>query len=83
MLRIADAGEFSFAEVNKLGRYTTEPNYHLKHIEKILALPLVDVKAIKARKFKVVIDCVNSVGGIAVPALLKALGVEETIELVL
>lgn len=81
VLRIADAGEFSFAEVNKLGRYTTEPNYHLKHIEKILALPLVDVKAIKARKFKVVIDCVNSVGGIAVPALLKALGVEETIEL--
>lgn len=81
VLRIADKEDFTFAEVNKLGRYRTEPNYHLKHIERILALPMVDVKAIKAKKFKVVIDCVNSVGGIAVPALLKSLGVEEVIEL--
>lgn len=81
VLRIANEEAFSFAEVNKLGKYTTEPNYHLKHIEKILALPLVDVKAIKAKKFKIVIDCVNSTGGIVVPALLKALGVEEIIEL--
>lgn len=81
VLRIANQDAFSFAEVSKLGKYTTEPNYHLKHIERILALPLVDVKAIKARKFKVVIDCVNSTGGIALPPLLKALGVEEVIEL--
>lgn len=81
VLRIANEDAYNFAEVNKLGKYTTEPNFHLKHIEKILALPLVDIKAIKAKKFKVVIDCVNSTGGIVVPALLKALGVEEIIEL--
>jgi len=81
VLRIANEEAFTFAEVNKLGKYTTEPHYHLKHIEKILSLPLVDVKAIKARKFRVVIDCVNSTGGIVLPALLKALGVDEIIEL--
>lgn len=81
VLRIANEDAFTFAEVNKLGKYTTEPHYHLKHIDKILALPLVDVKAIKSRKFRVVIDCVNSSGGIVLPALLKALGVEEIIEL--
>lgn len=81
VLRIANEDAFSFAEVNKLGKYTTEPHYHLKHIEKILSLPLVDVKAIKARKFRIVIDCVNSSGGIVLPVLLKALGVEEIIEL--
>lgn len=81
VLRIANEDAFTFAEVNKLGKYTTEPHYHLKHIDKILALPLVDLKAIKSRKFRVVIDCVNSSGGIVLPALLKALGVEEIIEL--
>ena len=81
VLRIAAEEAYVFAEVNKLGKYTTEPNFHLKHIEKILALPLVDVKAIKARNFKIVIDCVNSTGGIVVPALLRALGVAEIIEL--
>ena len=81
VLRIANEDAFSFAEVNKLGKYTTEPHYHLKHIEKILSLSLVDVKAIKARKFRIVIDCVNSSGGIVLPVLLKALGVEEIIEL--
>jgi phosphomannomutase len=81
VLRIANAEEYNFADVNKLGKYVTEPNYHLKHIEKIVSLPLVDVKAIKARNFRIVIDCVNSSGGIVVPALLKALGVEDIIEL--
>lgn len=81
VLRIANEDAYQFAEVNKLGKYTTEPHFHLKHIEKILALPLVDVKAIKAKNFKVVIDCVNSSGGIVVPALLKALGVEDVIQL--
>jgi phosphomannomutase len=81
VLAIANAEAFVFAEVNKLGKYTSEHNYHLHHIEKILALPLVDVKAIKEKKFKIVIDCVNSSGGIVIPALLKALGVEEVIEL--
>lgn len=81
VLAIAESEDFRFAEVSKLGKYTSEPNYHLKHIEKILALPLVDVKAIKAMNFRIVIDCVNSTGGIVVPQLLKALGVEDIIEL--
>ena len=81
VLRIAEREDFQFADINKLGKYSTEPNYHLKHIEKILALPIVDVKAIRSRNFKVVIDCVNSSGGIVVPALLRALGVEEIGEL--
>jgi len=81
VLQIADEESFNFADVNKLGRYRTEPEYFKKHIDKILALPLVDVKAIKAKNFKVVIDCVNSSGGIVIPALLKALGVDEVIEL--
>ena len=81
VLKIAQEEDFQFADVSKLGKYTSEPNYHHKHIEKILALPLVDVKAIAARNFKVVIDCVNSSGGIVIPALLRALGVEDIIEL--
>lgn len=81
VLRIAEENAFNFADVNKLGRFTSMPNFHLKHIERILALPLVDVEAIRAKKFRIVIDCVNSSGGIVLPPLLKALGVEETIEL--
>ncbi len=81
VLQIATDESFTFADVNKLGKYTIEPNYLQKHIDKILDLPLVDVKAIKAKNFKIVIDCVNSSGGIAVPALLKALGVTEITQL--
>jgi len=81
ILQIAEDNAFNFADVNKLGRFTSVPNFHLKHIDKILALPLVDVEAIKSKKFRVVIDCVNSTGGIVLPPLLKALGVEEVIEL--
>jgi phosphomannomutase len=81
VLRIAESDSVVFAEVTKLGGIKTDETYFDKHIEKILALPLVDVAAIKARKFKVVIDCVNSTGGIIVPKLLKALGVEQVTEL--
>jgi phosphomannomutase len=81
VLRIAENNEFNFADVNKLGRFTSVPNFHLKHIERILALPLVDVEAIKAKKFRVVIDCVNSSGGIVLPPLLAALGVEDVFQL--
>ncbi|MCC7232121.1 MAG: phosphoglucosamine mutase [Bacteroidia bacterium] len=81
VLDIASREAFRYAEVNKLGEYTTEPNFHLKHIEKILALPLVDVKAIRAKKFRIVIDCVNSTGGFVIPALLRSLGVEDITEL--
>lgn len=80
LLKIAEKGNFEYAEVNNLGSYTTDDTYIDKHIEQILALELVDVKAITARKFKVAIDCVNSTGGIALPKLLKALGVENILE---
>jgi phosphomannomutase len=76
ILRIADSEEFNYASVGKLGKYKTDNSYFKKHIDKILALPLVDIKAIKSKNFKVVIDCVNSTGGIIIPMLLKELGVE-------
>jgi phosphomannomutase len=81
VLDLAAREAYSFAEVTRLGKYISDPNAIQKHIDKILALSLVDVKAIKAKNFKVVIDCVNSTGGIAVPLLLKALGVEMVYEL--
>ena len=81
VLRIAEGKSIEYEDVNSLGGYSTNDSYIDKHIEKILALKLVDVNAIKARKLKVAIDCVNSTGGIAIPKLLKALGVEEVIEL--
>ncbi len=81
LLEIAENEAFDFAEVTALGKYKSDDTFIQKHIDKILALPLVDIAAIKAKKFKVVIDCVNSTGGIAVPLLLKALGVEDIVEL--
>ena len=75
VLRIAEKEEFDFAPVTKLGNYSKNDTYIQKHIDLILKLPLVDVEAIKARGFKVVLDAVNSTGGIAVPMLLKALNV--------
>ena len=76
VLDLAEDSNFSFAEVNSLGKVIKNDTYLQKHIEAILALPLVDVEAIKKANFKIVIDCVNSTGGIFVPALLKALGVK-------
>jgi phosphomannomutase len=81
ILKLAEAEDFDFVEVGKLGLYSTIENYIDKHIEQILKLPLVDAKAIRARKFRIIVDAVNSTGGIAVPKLLKALGVENIKEL--
>jgi len=81
LLRIAEDKTVEFEEVNAIGTYSTDNTYIDKHIEKILKLKMVDVEAIKQRNFKVVIDCVNSTGGIALPKLLKALGVENVTEL--
>ena len=81
VLEIAENTDIDFAEVDHLGKVRLDDTYMQKHIDKILALPLVDVKAIKAANFKIAIDCVNSSGGIFVPALLKALGVETIYEL--
>ncbi|HHT23572.1 MAG TPA: phosphoglucosamine mutase [Bacteroidales bacterium] len=76
ILKLAEADDYVFAEVDNIGKLSTSDEYTKKHIEKILSLDLVDVDAIKAADFKVAIDCVNSVGGIAIPELLEALGVK-------
>jgi phosphomannomutase len=81
VLEIAENSDFKYADVNDLGKVTVDDSYLQKHIDVILALPLVDVAAIAKADFKVVIDCVNSTGGIFVPALLKALGVRTVHEL--
>ncbi len=75
VLDIAKREDFTFAPVTKLGTYRKDDTYLQKHIDLILKLPLVDVAAIKSRGFKVVVDAVNSTGGIAIPMLLKELGV--------
>lgn len=76
VLELAENAGYDFAAVDELGTITTM-DYLDKHIEMILALDLVDVEAIRAKDFRVAVDAVNSVGGIAVPKLLKALGVKE------
>lgn len=81
VLTLAENEDFDFAEVRSLGKYQEDNTQIEKHIEAILKLPLVDVEAIHNANFSVVIDCVNSTGGIALPPLLKALGVQEVNEL--
>lgn len=76
VLRIAEAEDFEFADVENLGKYFEDSTYDQKHIDAVLALKLVDVEAIRKANFKVAIDTVNSVGGIILPKLLKQLGVE-------
>ncbi|WKN33102.1 phosphoglucosamine mutase [Porifericola rhodea] len=77
VLRIAEDASFEFATSKKLGSYALVEDFFDVHLEKILALPEVDKEAIAERKFRVAVDCVNSVGGIVVPQLLEALGVEQ------
>lgn len=81
VLATADNDTYSFIDVEHLGKVTYDDTTIDRHIEKVLQLPLVDIEAIKKAKFKVIIDCVNSTGGIALPKLLKALGVEKVVEL--
>jgi len=78
ILEIAEKGEFEYATVDKLGK-REQKDYLEYHIQKILEMDIVDVDAIKKANFKVAVDPVNSVGAIAVPAMLKALGVEDVI----
>jgi len=75
VLKVAAEESFVFSQVDEIGTLTEDLSYTKKHIDSVLALDLVDVAAIKAAGFKVAIDCVNSVGGIVIPALLNALGV--------
>ena len=76
ILRIAQENDFSFASVDHLGKLSHDDRYIDLHIEQVLALPLVTPKAIQEKKFRVVVDAVNSTGGIAIPRLLERLGVE-------
>lgn len=75
VLALAEQGNFAFCEVDELGKVVGDDTYLQKHIDHILGLRLVDAAAIQAADFKIVVDSVNSSGGIFVPALLKALGV--------
>jgi len=81
VLEMAEKADFEFAEVNDLGKVIYDDSYLQKHIDAILALPLVDVELIRKADFKIAVDCVNSTGGIFIPALLKALGVKTVFEL--
>ncbi len=78
ILEIAEAGEFTFATVDQLGKRISK-DYLTYHIDKILALDLVKPDLIKKANFKVAVDPVNSVGGVAIPELLKALGVDDVV----
>ncbi len=81
VLLTAEKEDFDFADVDELGSLTEKDIYTDFHIQHVLDLQMVDVDAIRNAKFKVAIDCVNSVGGIVLPKLLKELGVDEVLEL--
>lgn len=79
VLSITEKEDFDYADVDSLGSYTRDDSFNQRHIESVLDLKLADVDAIRNAKFKVCVDAINSVGGIILPDLLKALGVEYTI----
>ena len=81
VLRLAENEEFFYAEVEDLGSYSKNKKYLQKHIQSVLDLPLVDVEAIRAARFKVAVDAVNSTGGLFIPALLSELGVKHIYKL--
>lgn len=76
VLAIAEREDFIYAEVDSLGKYMSDDTFNRKHIEAVLALPLVDVEAVRNARFRVCVDAINSVGGIILPDLLRELGVE-------
>ena len=78
VLSIAEKEDFEYADVDALGKYTEDDTFNKRHIDSVLALKLVDVEAIKNAHFKVCVDAINSVGGVILPELLDALGVEYT-----
>ena len=81
VLEIAAKEDFNFAGVDSAGALEHDETWTQKHIDQVLGLNLVSVKEIKAAGFTVAIDCINSVGGIVLPQLLKSLGVEKIVEL--
>ena len=76
VLRIAEAEDFQYAEVDRLGTCTIDDTYNRRHIDSVLQLQLVDVEAIRQRKFRVCADTINSVGGIILPEFFQALGID-------
>lgn len=76
VVKVADIGDFSYADVDHLGKYKADSSYNQKHIDLVKSLDLVDVEAIRKANFRVALDTVNSVGGVILPELLKQLGVE-------
>ena len=81
VLRIAEAEDFEYAEVDKLGTEYRNETYMRRHIDAVLALDLVDVEAIKKANFTVAVDAVNSIGGVVIPELLERLGVKNVVKL--
>lgn len=76
VLELAESGNIEYAKVDQLGAYTQVTNWIERHVEQVVSLDLVDVAAVRAKKFKVIVDAINSTGALAVPPLLKALGCE-------
>jgi phosphomannomutase len=76
VLAMADDTEYNYPTIDNIGKVVLREDFNKRHIEQVLALPLVDVEAVRKRKFKVVVDAVNSVGGVVIPQLLKELGCE-------
>ena len=74
VLALAEDEGYDFPDVDNIGKVVLREDFNPTHIEQVLALEMVDVEAVKARKFKVVVDAVNSIGGVVIPALLRALG---------
>ena len=76
VLAMAEEMEWDYPTIDNIGKVLRREDFNSKHIEQVLALPLVNVEAVRQRKFKVVVDAVNSVGGVVIPALLRELGCE-------
>ncbi len=81
VIAIAESGDYKFAEVFDLGKEYKDDTWAMRHIEMVKNLPLVDCEAIAKADFTVAVDAVNSIGGVVIPALLKALGVKKVVEL--
>ncbi|MFI3317653.1 MAG: phosphoglucosamine mutase [Rikenellaceae bacterium] len=76
LLDLVKEMNFSYPEIDLIGKVKLRTDYNERHIEQVLALPLVDLEAVKARKLKVVVDAVNSIGGVVIPSLLRQMGCE-------
>lgn len=81
ILEIAEKMDYSFASWDRIGKVEKDNSYNMRHIDMLIAMEDVNTEKIREREFKVVIDCVNSVGGLVLPGLLKSLGVKEVIEI--